>query len=142
MDDNRFDDLTKSLSADHSRRSLTRLLGGLSLGGVLGAGTLREAAATPTCPPKGGCSSACRNTQKVCSCMPTTNGERACVYPCCSNRSCQRDSQCRNTEVCIPRGGRCRWCVGRESVCVTKCSAPVPDYCQAQITQEENSGAT
>jgi hypothetical protein len=132
MDGDRFDALTRTLSAAaSSRRRLLMGVAGGALGGLLRLRRVEEAAAAPTCPPKGGCSSACRNTQKVCSCMPTTSGARICVYRCCSDRTCKRDSQCRNTEVCIPRGGRCRWCVDAQStsVCVTKCSAPTPDYC-------------
>src|SRR5688500_13655262 len=45
VDDRRFDALTKNLGTAHTRRGLTRLLGGLSLGGVLSARTVRDAAA-------------------------------------------------------------------------------------------------
>ena len=45
MDDARFDALTKTFGTAHSRRRLTRLLGGLSVGGVLSALGSEEAAA-------------------------------------------------------------------------------------------------
>jgi hypothetical protein len=45
MDGARFDALTKTLGTAHSRRTLTRLLAGLSLGGVLSALGSDEAAA-------------------------------------------------------------------------------------------------
>ncbi len=47
MDDRRFDALTKTLGAGHTRRGLTRLLGAVSLGGVLSASAVQEIAAAP-----------------------------------------------------------------------------------------------
>jgi hypothetical protein len=46
MDADRFDALSRALSTGHTRRRLTRLLGGVSLGGVLSALGSDEATAT------------------------------------------------------------------------------------------------
>jgi hypothetical protein len=57
MDADRFDALSRALSTSHTRRRLPRLLGGLSLGGVL-SGVIQEAAAAEVldarCPDPGG----------------------------------------------------------------------------------------
>ena len=57
MDPDRFDALSRALSTSHPRRRLPRLLGGLSLGGLL-SGVIREAAAAEVldarCPDPGG----------------------------------------------------------------------------------------
>ena len=45
MDADCFDALARALAAARSRSSLARLLGGLSLGGILGTHTARQAAA-------------------------------------------------------------------------------------------------
>jgi len=58
MAPDRFETLARALSTRQSRRSLTRLLGGLSLGGVLSASLIPGAAAVPVldarCPDPGG----------------------------------------------------------------------------------------
>lgn len=47
MDDSRFDALARSLTAAHSCRGLTRLLGGLTLGGPFALLGLTETEAKP-----------------------------------------------------------------------------------------------
>ena len=71
MDDARFDTLTKALGTAPSRRALTRVLAGLSLGGVLAALSVREATA------------AVRNGG-----APCTTGSQ------CKTGRCQRNNTC------------------------------------------------
>ena len=81
------------------------------------------AAAGPRCPQNTGCRAACRNTDKRCACIRNTDKKRVCVQPCCSDRGCRTDAHCRQGEVCLRTS-----CCDRR-VCVTRCSAPRPDYC-------------
>ena len=77
-----------------------------------------------------------QDTKKNCSCIQKTNGNRICVRPCCSNRTCQRDAQCRGTEVCMQTD-----CCGPAPVCVTKCTEPRPAYCDRQVPVPVMAGA-
>lgn len=73
MDDARFDALTRSLITTQSRRDLARLLAGLSLGGVLSARTVREAAAALL---NGGASCTAGSECKTGKCL--TSGKCSC----------------------------------------------------------------
>jgi len=121
------DNLTIALaSRTISRRRVLQLAAASALGAAgLGVAT-REAEARPMCPRHGaGCAVRCRHTRKLCTCIRTSEGKRACIHPCCSSRSCTRSGQCRSGEVCIKSG----CCSGGVKRCVTRCTEPRPAYC-------------
>ncbi len=134
-----FDDLASGLAGGTISRRRALKLAGASLLGASGlAWFASPAEAAPTCPRRGaGCSRLCRNTNKQCFCIRTTGGNRRCVYPCCSARTCTSGQQCHRSEVCIKsdcgRGG---------SVCVTLCTEPRPGYCPGQTPVSAGSSAT
>jgi hypothetical protein len=102
MDAHRFDALTRALTATRSRRSLGRLLGGLSLGGVLAALGATEALAAKR---NGGAPCTKGSQCKTGKCL-----RRTCS---CSAKfpNCQRSSQFCSAGVCRLRcgaGGVCR----------------------------------
>ena len=102
MESERIDHLARSLVASGSRRGLTRLLGGLVLGGVLGPRlSIPEAAAG-----KG------KRGKKKCNWMA---GEARCkknccrtlLYEtCCNGTCCDEAEQCCGKQCC-PRGVTC-----------------------------------
>ncbi len=111
MDAARFDALTKTLGTPRSRRSLARLLGGLSLGGVLSALTVRKAAAAKLnggarCSSKTQCKSGrclnpdkCDCTKKSCKCIcacSTTDPVVRCIAPPnpCKKAVCSATGRC------------------------------------------------
>jgi hypothetical protein len=102
MDGSRFDALTKTLGTAHSRRTLTRLLGGLSLGGVLSALGVPAAQATHF---------GCRHVGKPC----TSNDQ------CCSSRcpGPEGSKTCRahHTGGCTKADDACRSTSGGPSPC-------------------------
>jgi hypothetical protein len=122
VDDRRFDALAKNLGTAHTRRGLTRFLGGLSLGGVLSARTVRDAAAAKL---NGG--APCRsNTQcktgkclgnSTCSCSPDF---RKCVQSRnpCKKATCGSTGRCetanRKNDVTCGDGKTCQ-----NGVCTT-----------------------
>lgn len=122
MDGSRFDALTKGLAAaTPARRTILRGLLGAAVASVAGRGL--AAADGPTCPNHAGCERVCKNTNKVCACVKISHNKRVCIHPCCSDRRCSKDGQCKHGEVCIKTN-----CCG-ERVCVTRCTEPRPDYC-------------
>src|SRR5215208_6470577 len=114
MDAHRFDTITRALTYGHSRRALTRLLSGLTLGGLLRASWEEPAAAKKKkpCPPckkrkKGKCKA---NLPDGTACSSGTCQSGRCVpcIPQCAGRVCGSDG-------C---GGECGVpCTGRRQVC-------------------------
>jgi hypothetical protein len=132
-----FDNLAIGLAnRTISRRRALQLAAASALATAgLGVAT-REAEARPTCPRRGtGCFRPCRHTSKECYCIRTTEGNRVCIHPCCSGKSCNRSSQCKSGEVCLKTN-----CCGR-SECVTRCTEPVPDYCGPTAGSRTSSSA-
>jgi hypothetical protein len=141
MDDRRFDSLTKVLGAGHTRRGLPRLLGGLSLGGLLSARTAQDAAARGR---KGGAlctrNRQCKTRQcvgpvgnKRCTCSPKfpacQQPENRCAKATClSDGTCTEDwknpgATCGTNRVCCAPGTCCpagQVCKG-ESIFVAEC---------------------
>jgi hypothetical protein len=109
MDGSRVDALARALTAGRSRRGLTRLLGGLTLGGPLALLGLAPSAAKhkggkgkkkhkkPACPGQQICNGACIPTSACCN-----------DYACdpCRNAYC-RDGSCQCNEGEILSNGRC-----------------------------------
>jgi hypothetical protein len=117
MDDARFDALAKTFGSVHSRRSLARLLGGLSLGGLLSSVGREEAAAAlllggARCTSKAQCKSGrclnpdtCDCTKKSCRCTcacSTTNPQIRCKQPTdtCKKAVCRVTGRCATTPKC------------------------------------------
>jgi hypothetical protein len=121
-----FDNLTRALASRAiSRRRALQLAAASAIGAAgLGVAT-REVEARPTCPRRSSCDRRCKNTRKMCSCIRTTEGNKVCVHPCCSNRECNRTSQCERGEVCL----KSNCCEGK--VCVKRCTEPRPRTCAA-----------
>jgi hypothetical protein len=132
-----FDDLARGLASGAiSRRRALRLAGAslLSVTGLLGFAEVAEA--RPRCPRRGaGCGETCRDTRKLCFCIRTTEGDRACVHPCCTFRTCNRTSQCNRGEVCMQSN-----CCGPEPVCVRRCSRPLPRRCGGGMRSTQSAG--
>ena len=143
---NSFDELARGLAdGTISRRRALKLVGGAILGagtlalfpGVSGAQDVTEstdvtADAIGKCPNNPNyCKSKCNNTGgRNCRCVHGRNGDQnffqTCVRPCCSNRNCNRGSDCRSTEVCMYTACCSK---GGHGVCVTKCGEKRPNYC-------------
>jgi hypothetical protein len=124
-----FDNLTIALAnRSISRRRALQLAAASALGAAGIGVAAREAEARPTCPRRTGCTRRCRNTSKVCSCIRTTGGNRVCVHQCCSQVACASSSDCGENEVCMRSG----CCNEGQKTCVTRCSAPAPDYCDVE----------
>jgi hypothetical protein len=130
MDADRFDALSRALSTGHSRRRLTRLLGGLSLGGVLSALGGNEAAAAKLnggarCTTKTQCKSGrCLNPNKCdctksgcrCTCACSTDPVVRCIVPPnpCKRAVCTATGQCVMRNKCTKQApGTC----GRTGAC-------------------------
>src|SRR5215213_1585452 len=99
-----FDDLASGLANGTITRRRALKLAGASLLGVAGLGTAaREAEAAATCPTdtRPGCEVQCTNTRRLCACIRTVEGRKACVRPCCTRRTCDSGSDCRRGEVCM-----------------------------------------
>jgi hypothetical protein len=128
-----FDNLTRALgSRAISRRRALQLAAASAIGAAgLGAAT-REAEAHPTCPrrtPRGTCNSRCTGTRKECFCIRTTEGNRVCIHPCCSNLRCTLSRQCPGTDVCIQSP-----CCPGGKVCTRRCNRPRPRRCPSPRT--------
>jgi hypothetical protein len=127
-----FDDLASGLASGAiSRRRALKLAGASLLGaaGLLGSANAAQAAATcpRSGPPISSCERRCTNTPKMCFCIKTVSGNKRCVHPCCSDRTCTLTSQCRRGEVCMKSP-----CCG-EQQCVKLCSAGGrPPYCDTE----------
>ena len=103
MDDQRFDAFAKSLGTILSRRGLSRLLGGLSLGGALGAAGVREAGAAFR---KGGARCTTNRQCRSGRCAgPAGNKRCRCTraFPVCK----QPANRCKRA-VCDVTSGRCQ----------------------------------
>jgi hypothetical protein len=140
-----FDALTRGLASRAISRRRALQLAAASALGAAGLGVATEAAEAapppPTCPrgKKPACNLRCRHSsaQGGCACIRTTEGKKACVYPCCSPRTCNSSSDCRKSEVCLKTD-----CCGGASVCVTRCTAQRPGYCDTQASASTASDST
>jgi hypothetical protein len=124
-----FDDLASALaSGTISRRRALKLAGASLLSAVGFASFTSPAEAVPTCPRSGPALRSCERrctgtgTRKICLCIRTAGGNKRCVYPCCSGRTCTAGS-CRSGEVCM----KSPCCPTQQ--CVKKCSESRPGYC-------------
>ena len=139
MDDNRFDDLARTLVAGLPRRRLIRALGGGLVGGLLAGWGPRAvgAASDPRCPAdkpfvdNKTCDQAaavCPSTSDTsCGCFLTVAGTRACVVTaftggCPKRDECDRNRDCRPGRVCVKVGGCCPKHPERNQ-CLQKCPA-------------------
>jgi hypothetical protein len=149
MDDARFDALTKTLGTAHTRRGVTRLLGGLGLSGVLSALGTSEALAAAR---KGG-APCTRNSQcktgrcvgpagsKQCSC---SRKFRACVQPAdpCKQATCDFDTKlCVTSQIatgeCAPcspncNGKNCGDSDDCDGICITNQGCDAGQACSAE----------
>ena len=131
-----FDDLASGLANGTITRRRALKLAGASLLGVAGLGAAaREAEAAATCPrdTRPGCTTLCTNTRKICVCIRTVEGRKACARPCCSRRTCDSSSECRRGEVCMKTN-----CCGTQPTCLRRCSEPLPRHC----ADEEAAGTS
>jgi hypothetical protein len=124
-----FDDLASALASENiSRRRALKLAGASLLGAAGLLGSANAAQAVPTCPRSGPAIRSCERrctgtgTRKICICIRTAGGNKRCVYPCCSGRTCTAGS-CRSGEVCL----KSPCCPTQQ--CVKKCSESRPGYC-------------
>jgi hypothetical protein len=138
VDGSQFDALTRRVMTEvHRRRAALKTAMAAAVAGLLGHGAIEEAEAKPRCTGAADCNSTCAGTTKACACIEKAGGRRTCVHPCCSNRACQTNDNCRDTEVCL----RTR-CCGDQSVCVTKCTKARPTYCDEGIVPSSGAGAS
>ena len=121
----------------HGRRAALKTAMAAAVAGLLGHGAIDEAEAAPRCRGAAGCETRCAGTTKNCACIEKAGGRRICVYPCCSQRVCRTNDNCRDTEVCM----RTR-CCGERSFCVTKCGKARPTYCGTGMAADEGAGAS
>jgi hypothetical protein len=125
-----FDELASGLASGTISRGRALKLAGASLASALGlAWYASPAEAAPRCPrhTRPGCTVECTNTGEECFCIRTVGGNKRCVYPCCSGRTCESKEDCRRSEVCM----RTRCCQERPT-CVTPCTEPRPRYCEEE----------
>ena len=133
-----FDALTEALaSRTISRRRALRLAAASALGAAGLGVAAREAEARPRCPRRSGCNRRCRNTNNVCACIRTVGGKRVCVHECCGDL-CESGADCGENEVCMKSG----CCNGGARTCVTRCSAPAPDYCGPDTVSRPKGSTT
>jgi hypothetical protein len=133
-----FDSLPKGLAnGTMSRRRTLKLVGAAILGGgvlTLLPGTAMGASGA-NCPSSGaGCDTACKGDlarRRGCICIRTAEQTRTCVRPCCSDRGCSSSNDCRSGEVCM----RPECCGPVRGVCVPKCTADRPNYCDSSAAQ-------
>ena len=126
MDADRFDALSRALSTTHTRRRLTRLLGGLNVGGALSARSVREAAAAL----RNGGSPCTRNRQRQTGkCVgPTGNKTCSCSkkYAKCKNGRCQSGhcvcSDGPTDGCCRPAGLQCSLTGPTNQCCFGSCN--------------------
>src|SRR5215217_1476582 len=60
----------------------------------------------------------CGPVEALCSCVPTTEGQTACVVGSCEGGSCNSSVDCPGSSICVSVGGLC--C--ETNVCVTPCA--------------------
>jgi hypothetical protein len=135
VDAQRFDTWVRSLLAGCTRRSLA----GTALAALLGSAGIGDASAAPRCPNNTGCNTRCRNTQKICWCIKTTNGKRVCVRACCGVQTCTNNGDCAANEVCMKHD----CCSQGGPTCIRKCTEPLPDLCfvTSSLTARTEGGA-
>ena len=144
--DGSFDDLAQGLASGTISRRRALKLAGASVASALGLTWFASPAeAAPRCPrdTRPGCEVLCTDTRKQCNCIRTVGGDKRCVHPCCSGRTCESNEDCRRSEICMSTD-----CCGPESerTCVTPCTEPRPDYCgecvrgKAECSAPESSG--
>jgi hypothetical protein len=63
-------------------------------------------------------SGVCGPVGSICSCVPTTEGQTACVVPSCGGGPCNSSVDCPGGSICVSVGGLC--C--STNVCVTPCA--------------------
>ncbi len=96
MDQQRFDQLTKTLATGKSRRGLLKGLTGITLGGALAAIGLGETVAHPQVPCKAPNVKCGKGKNAVCcsSGICTPNGTCGCVGPGAPGSDCTLSTQC------------------------------------------------
>ncbi len=103
MSTENFDGLAAALpNRSVSRRRALQLAAASALGAVGLGVTATAAHAAPQCPRRGaGCCRECTNTNKSCTCIRTTAGNRRCVYQCCPEnlRGCDEGRDCGGTSA-------------------------------------------
>lgn len=113
MDQERFDQMTRTLASGHSRRGLLKGLSGTAIGGLLVAAGLGEAAAKPEKPCKSPNTRHGRGRNAVC-CTPAQTYDAAtntCVTPVLCSPDC--DGKC---------GGASDGCTGTcDAICPSTC---------------------
>jgi hypothetical protein len=168
MDSERFDTLARSLTKPRTRRSLAHLLGALSLGGILSAQSVREAAAAKriggaACMKGSQCKTGkCAGPagQKTCSCskkfpncsQPTDGSFKICCQgtcitgsPCPGNHFCGNSADgCGGTVNCgTCQGGEvCEFtATTKECVCsIGTCNVNGDCFASAQVCQAGTNG--
>ena len=144
MDADRFDTLTRAVTATGSRRTLTQALAALTLGGALGSvGTADVAAKTKkkkACPP-------CKK-RKQGKCKGTKPDETACTGGTCQSGSCLAAPSAQPAPTCsdgikngaetgVDCGGSCPACAnGQTCAARTDCASArcASGTCQACVT--------
>jgi hypothetical protein len=146
MDANHFDTLARSLTTTRSRRRLARFVSGLSLGGLLTALGLGEAAAATRiggspCSKDSQCKTGRCLRNDTCSCsarFPKCRGtgtvcyRRKCCTPMCAGKNCGSDG-------C---GGSCGSCTGGTCSAAGVCNCGGKDLCQGACMAEDCTGNT
>ena len=140
MDADRFDTLARSLTTNHSRRSLARLLGGISLGGLVSVSPVRQTFAArliggASCKRGRQCKTGkcvgpignktCSCSQKFSTCKPPSD---ACKKATCSSGRCvtsnsDNDISC-GTSTCQEST-----CACQNGTCVARPPPPPPPEC-------------
>jgi hypothetical protein len=139
MDAHRFDTLTKTLTTPRSRRSLARLLGGVSLGSVLTALGVPDAVAGSrlggdSCTRDEQClSKKCFKRSKTCSCKKIGGqfSTAGCLQPA---NDCQKATCDLKTHHCVttnrgPQGGMLVCGVGACTRQIFRCKDGVEQVC-------------
>src|SRR5215204_218450 len=98
MDETRFDALARSLTQPRSRRGLTRLLGGLGVGGPLALFGAGETAAKPKKKKK--------NKKKSAAALPVSPPPSGCT-PDCAGKRCGDANGCGGFCTDCPQGKSC-----------------------------------
>jgi len=125
MDADRFDALSRALSAGHTRRRVTCLLGGLSLGGLLTNLGSDEAAAAPL---NGGARCTEGSQCKTGTCL--SSGKCSCskVFPTCKQpaNQCKQATCDSSTKRCVARNK------AKGATCNDGMDCTVNDACDGQ----------
>jgi hypothetical protein len=122
MRERRFDKLAKMLAVDVSRRTSLGWLAGTSVGALLSAPFVRQAAAAK-CSAAGACTPAHCPKGPDCFCTKTTKGKAFCWQnqPTCAGLTqCSSNSQCKSAHG---RGWKCVQSCCDTLVCLPKCGS-------------------